>query len=410
MIGCSKKDSNSPIVANKPVKILVLQVDASYITAKTDNWVLIHDVDGKLLEYKAFETGNIITIETEKEIQGNKVNITLFEYFNNDTISTHILESYLGNELGQEWVLRKKTFPPLFTGNIVGEVTFNVSGIPSGSTYEFSNKNQIVFFNGGWSGTRLNADCPLYDNGPDYLFYMADGTETPKYKFFKNVKDKDVFNIHYNDLNFFDKTVKVDFPLVKARNIEFGVNTYDANSPGYWNGFTLSSNFSNLYSDFDMRKSLTLGYLDTFSLYNTYVNIGHDSIIYRYGKLGAKPDSIGFSFGAKFKLKDKSFTNFDFELDRPFSKRMSYWYYRDLASNPINHIIERVYAPSQTQQKMSEWPAEFTTKYPTLSLNKGGHNYTQLTTKGESYADYIDKTFKGKATDPNYEHYEIEIK
>ncbi|MGZ5221971.1 MAG: hypothetical protein ACXWC7_17930, partial [Chitinophagaceae bacterium] len=148
MIGCSKKDSNSSPVANKPVKILVLQVDASYITAKTDNWVLIHDADGKLIEYKPFETGNIITVETEKEIPGNKVNITLFEYFNNDTISTHILESYLSNGLGQEWVLKKGSPSQRQIGNIIGSVTFNVSGINSGSTYEFSNKQQIVFSSG----------------------------------------------------------------------------------------------------------------------------------------------------------------------------------------------------------------------------------------------------------------------
>src|SRR5688572_27257074 len=104
--GCSKNNddpANTPHV-NNPKKILQLKVDTSFSTDQSDNWVIAHDINGKLLEYKSFESGDLLILETTKDIPDNQASITFFQYFPGSP-NDHILESYLSNAIGQDWTL-----------------------------------------------------------------------------------------------------------------------------------------------------------------------------------------------------------------------------------------------------------------------------------------------------------------
>src|SRR4030095_827470 len=181
---CSKSndDSTANPPADNPKKIIQLKIDTSFLTDQSDNWIIAHDLDGKLLAFDSFESGDLVKLESTNDIPDNLVNITFFQYFV-DGRKQHYLDAYLSNAVGQEWTVKKEPFIPQNHGNKTGNFTVSVSDVPEGSAFQLSNRNGMTSaFT--WGGGMLNFNGELYDNAPSWLLYVTDHTGIPKYKFY----------------------------------------------------------------------------------------------------------------------------------------------------------------------------------------------------------------------------------
>lgn len=410
--GCTKKDVAEP-PASKAARILSLHIDGSYSTSQTDNWVLVHDVNGKLIDYKPFESGDVLNIETTKDIAENKVHVTFFQFSIINGYHAYDVNSYLYNDLGQEWTLKPNPRLPTPNSIAIGQFKVNVANVPAGSAYQFSNKNKILFGSGTWfAGSNvLSESYQLFDDGRDCFFYMSNNQGEIRYQFLKNINNNDVLNLDFSTMNQFDSVVRVTFPPTKKDRILYWVNSADTSKADKTSGFLTDCNLSNTYnSDNSPISELRLGYLDTFSIYNTAVNVAYDSINYGYEKFGTRPESITFPLAAKFTLNDRSVTDFNFVSSQEIQMRKSYWLYIDHTSSQPSSINWLVYAPSQRFQKLKDLPAEFAAKYPTFSLDKPQHYSSSFITQGNSYTNIINTTFKGEKPNTFYEMYTVDMK
>src|SRR3989337_3496154 len=88
-LGCSDEDeSPQPEPEPELVTVFSLSVDADY-AFKKDNWIMVHDKNGILLDYQQVETGGVVKFETSEAVPDQKIGITIFSY---DTAGS--LDSY----------------------------------------------------------------------------------------------------------------------------------------------------------------------------------------------------------------------------------------------------------------------------------------------------------------------------
>ena len=160
LTGCSKSNDDSSPSLIPPKNIIQVKIDTSFLTDQSENWIIAHDINGKLLAYDSFESGDLVILESENDIPDNRVNITFFQYFV-DSRKQHYLESYLSNVIGQEWTLKKEPFTPQNHGNKTGNFTVSVSGVPEGSAFQLSNRNAMTTAY-TWGPGILNFSGELY--------------------------------------------------------------------------------------------------------------------------------------------------------------------------------------------------------------------------------------------------------
>src|SRR5262245_47719804 len=104
--GCS--DDDEPSGPLEPRVVLTVKVDASFNANVTvDNWMMITDIDGNLIDYKAFVAGDSLSFETAKATPSDKINITIAETSGNSTGRYHYLRSYLWIPIGQNWTIKE---------------------------------------------------------------------------------------------------------------------------------------------------------------------------------------------------------------------------------------------------------------------------------------------------------------
>jgi hypothetical protein len=299
------------------------------------------------------------------------------------------------------------------SSNVIGSFKLNVAGVTNGSAHQLSNKNKILFGSGSWHGgsNTLSASYLLFDDGRDCLFYLSDNTGEIRYQFLENINDNDVFDISFANMNKFDRLVKATFPSTKKGKIYYWVNKGDPNKADIFSGFLTNCNLSNTYfGDNNSITEINLGYLDTFSIYNTVLSIGYDTLSYNYHRFGDRPEAITFPLTSKFTLNNRTITDFDFTHNQPYVRKSSFWLNINSTSTLNTSINWVVHSPSQNNQRFKELPNEFNTKYPRFSFANLRHFSTNFFTQGTSYADLINTTFKGQAKEKYFETYSIEVR
>src|SRR5713101_7493314 len=102
LTSCSKAPSS-------PEKIFTVKMDAANPT--TANWVLIHDVNGNLIDYKKIAAGDNLTFRTLKPIPNNELTVTLFSDLTNIGNLTYQLATYCNVTRDDSWTLKSIAQP-----------------------------------------------------------------------------------------------------------------------------------------------------------------------------------------------------------------------------------------------------------------------------------------------------------
>lgn len=373
-----------------PETVLTLNIDSQFPTSQTDDWVILHNTEGKLIGYKPFESGDSFTFETTLVQAGGKINITTIKRRLENGYDFFSMASHLHVESGQTLVIRnlERSSPPF--GDESGEFIIEMSGTSENHVIALSDKNGYSF--GGWlSETGVYRMTPsIHGTSSDFLLFVGDGMGNVKHKWFLGVEDLDLYKLSTNDLDAFDHEVLVSFPLTD--NIRFHVSGSRTLEPTEY--FYECSDLNGINRD--SRTSLKLGYLDVFAKHSTWFQIGYSDRSYTYSKDGGVPGSITLPLNADFHGQNTSITNFTYTKNQPFVYRYGVWTLRDLASSPKIWINWLVFSPEGTQ-RIAEWPDELKTKYPALIPDVMVYESTTFYTEAVPYKDYIDFVFKGVA-------------
>jgi len=377
-------DSNNETPAPASVKIFTFHATADFVSSSSDNWIIIHNSAGELIDYKPFESGETLVFETDKEITDNKLTITLFDHhFANNTTHVYDLKSYHGIDIEDEWTISKPATSSPTSKNVIGSFSFSLTGEKLQDVNMTDKRTRSFFGMGG--GSSYSGSSEIYDDSEGFLITALDNGH-PRYKFLQDVKDQDHYNLNFQEMDEFDKTVTVPVPqynriflLIEGREEDQGYN-----DPSYLTAFTNGSKGS----------SIIATYLDRLSKYKTYLLLWYEEKDYYYFNQGTIPATISLPFDAEFSITNKTVSNFSYTHTQPFAYRTTSWTLRDDANTEV--FDWDVNAPDG-DYKTGSLPDELLRMYPYLKPENMVYITTSFTTSGQSYSELIESGYKGKA-------------
>ena len=238
-------------VAPTKTKLLNVEVDGSYKTDELDNWVVVHDEDGRLLASKSFESNMTFELETELNVS-EKITVTTIGHYLRNGVHYYSVFSYA--KVDKEKTLIFKNY----FGNaqtITGTLDVTASDVVDLNNYSLSSRLGSAG-SASWSGgtNLLEMQTSTYVGISKYILSISSGSQM-KYKVLDNVNANDNYSLSFNDMLPFDKTVTFTFPT--CSNATLYVN-------GSEPGLATSPNSYNLMSQYtsDPTSSLQAAYLN----------------------------------------------------------------------------------------------------------------------------------------------------
>jgi hypothetical protein len=364
-----------------PSKLLTLSIDKSYNTSKSEDWIIIHDPDGRTLAYKSFEANEKIELETNEKLSKNIIGITFLKITDSKREEYFFLKSYFNVEKGTTALLRTKTETD--PGKNQGVFNLILNSITSPDQFSLSTKHGMLY-SGGLENRKLKLKGFLYSKSSDYLFQITDLSGNARYKMIRKVKPNDSYALAFDELDPFDKIVEFTFPTCSRVDLTVRGRSSDQSfdDPGY----TLNNHFIS-----DNHSSIKVGYLNDLSKYETELILKYYDYGYVYKNIGSIPNgNINWPSNSAFKIEESSIENFSAETATPFVWRQSNWNRKNSDITRPDITTWEVYS-SSADQRITEFPKEIMSAHPTFTLEKLAHKGTTFYTKSEPYAKYIDK-------------------
>lgn len=381
-------------------------VDRSFRTDQSDDWLILHDKNGNIIDTKKFETGDALTFDSTLFIPDRQIGVTLLQvtYFNG--VPSFHFKSYLTEQVNTRWKLSPGssiTHEESEAENAIGSFVVQVKDVNFGPTFESQLSNKRTSKTPEVYQVSPNSfkhkEHQIYPTVDDYFLFVVDDNNTPKYRFLENVTPGH-HKLSFTELSEFDRVVDVNFPATACSGLF--IQAYEKDQePGLENGY-----YTNYYYNSGLmlssRSNFKAGYLDRFTKYRTRAFARYTNSTYTYHALGPAPREITFPLQASFTLHDKSFRGFKFAAESPFLRRTSVWFFSgtiDMQSVSITWEVDS--SPSSTRN-INELPHEILDAYPYLNLDNLQHQKSIFYTTADPFGTYLEKTFKEGISNANF--------
>lgn len=407
----------------EPIVYFTFTVDESIDTSYHDNWILIHDENGKLLDYKAYETGDTLEFEEFEDNLTENIHVSLFNY----GISYFLDENdQLQEGNGHNGI----TYPliPLKSHWTQGEyqtVTDQNSPLTANGEFTVSLSNFTHYdklHNSSSLGTKIGNLSTLgglhlggpsayygstntlemdeitnYKENPDYLWtFLEQENYEFKYAFFEDPEDGFNVELDYNSFNTFSNT---DYLPVLPDNLE-----YDFWQFGYETEANFKSNSGFLLLWLRLNPDLggngiPIATLDRFGYYKTLVGYRTEEYTYYL-----RQDGPNLSVGS-FPEKPEIITNGDinsleFSVNVDYIRREDSWTGTNTSVGNFNETGWKIVCDANSYPKISEFPEELTTSYPSIvPLDELQRSSTIIYLQGDTYRENLNRLFN-----PNFDH------
>lgn len=386
-ISCS---SDEDIIKEPPI---VVEQEELYFTLNTndfedierENWIIIHNSEGLLLDYRSFGRSQILEFKELRQIVKNKITITFLYYGESGNNRHHRIRTYTDIDHGAIWRL----FPEDQYQDVgIGKFKLSVNHPPSIKQVSCGHLNYI--FNRPVTNKFSSAinDIKLFELN-NYVVSILDNNDGWKYKFIENVQNEEDVFLNYNEFQDFDKHLEIALPqnvngsvyyIVKSREESLNMN-------GYYlmNGNSLNNDY---YPEI-----LKLGYLNKFDKYTTYFSFHADKYSYTFRQDGDIPNEINIPGVPSFSLKTENVYNFELETDIDYKYKIDYWGCWNITENNVYSFSNwNVHSVKNSTSIIGDIPEEIIQKYPNINLNNLSFSWTELMLS-DNYPDYIKKEF-----------------
>lgn len=388
--GCSKDESQQPNPnptegeeptneepqEQEPEMITYFAFEALVDTGQTDDWIIIHDDKGSLLDFKPFEFGDTLEFQVlEDGIQPNNFTVTLFKYKNSvDGEMMHNIESYPNIAAESHW---QYTSDPSATNDLprdssTGSFNITVENVVSPKYRWISDRQGILVATSGpdlpgFIDNYTHENIPIYES-PDFFFTIYDSSNDLKYYSMENMNDGDDITVDYSDFKSFDSYLEIALPDSPSTYQLSSISAFfDEGQPIDLSGGKFTSYF---FAETVPPKPLKLGYLDSFSKYLSIISFNSDGFLYAYSKFGDKPDEIVIPENKAINVVNESVYNYEFESNVDFQMKDVLWEikegerYVDLIQTSWN-----VFSAPGFSGTIGEIPEEIQSSYPNLRID-----------------------------------------
>lgn len=392
-------------------------VDETIDTSYREDWIIIHDSIGNILDYREFEAGNTLIFETLETESPEKFNVTLF--YNNSrsigieaTVSCegyyNIATVYPEIKKGSNWTYARHNYrlsngePP----NSLGEFSLTLNGIPGQNSVINGNLGNPANGPGNLSTVRFpefgNGGFQSYSNGTttiqrnginnfeDTSYFMAilDENLQLKYNFFENPEIGTNITLNYEEFDFFDNYGYL--PILPTNDL------YSITVVGFENEQSLRSDtgyFILELSNMDVGNGqIPLGYLDRFKYYKTFFYINFGTYLYNFSRIGPKTDII-IPPKPNVSLIKEQINSFDLATDMDYVRKTSSWSSK-ASLEDCSYTSYSVHSNIENFPKIGDMPEEILQKYPSLkNPNELPYSSSRFYVQSEKYSEFIDREF-----------------
>tara|TARA_R110002167_G_scaffold35569_8_gene113553 strand:- start:2655 stop:3905 length:1251 start_codon:yes stop_codon:yes gene_type:complete len=380
----------TPEVPKAPIYEVYFTVNTfpNYNSDLSDDWIIIHDEQGKLLEYRPFESGDQLLFERDSDSLPEFFTVSRLQYSFNETskyfeINTSCKTAQKSElNLGSNYVSNIE--PLTKTGDF--DITINNIPVPPGKASPIKDivSTKIGRLGGVSSGSAINGLSKLikttakYEKVEDYIVTILDGNDNLRYYNFQNALSQDITVDYSNAFQNFDTYLNVYLPTYSSYNMNIAGfedgQVFDQNG-GYW-----LHNIISVIDDEIKTAPLIIGYLDKFKRYRTQFNISMADYNYYISQYGDPLLEIVIPEKPNMTITDQSIENFRFQIDIDFLSAGQRWEYKEGAfeTNDYSQTRWSIEVPYGYEQYIGEIPDEILEKYPTININKLQFKQTSL--------------------------------
>lgn len=391
-------------------------------TDKSDDWIILHDDKGNLLDFKPFEVGDSQVLEALETSLTEKITITILKYdsYSNQFGSgeRYTLETFPNVEKGSHWNYKPIGIPRREEDKN-GEFSVKVQNFPGimllgdfpdpFGTPHVSTPIQFSLYSASTnltvdSGTR-ELELGTFPNfsGTEYLFSVWDKNDELKYKFFEALEGEDYITLNYDEFSPFDSQISLKLKPNKFNSFRL-------------TGFDEKQSFKNTDIGFFImafentnQSDVPIGFLDRFINYRTFyaVESSDESYTYRFLKQGNKPLAEDFIIPEKpsIVMENTSIYEFNFIVNQNYERKTNEWSSTFTNLNSENISIKwKVHSTQEKYPKMGEIPLEILNKYTNFTISDLEMTLTHLYLKSDPYPKFLFKSFG-----PNEQEFDVDF-
>lgn len=392
--GCSKEETEETAEIEEIAEIEeTAEIEELYFTLNTndikdlkgEDWIVIHNSDGVLLDYVAFEKNEILEFKEFNTLLTDKITVTYFSYLAEADSFYHKIKTYTEIDKGSIWRL----IPDKQTLTSVGKFDLSVNHPSSIKQITCSNGSSTYtnYINGA-TGTNFQ-NIYLVGNENDIFTSILDINDGWKYKVLENVTDGDNLFLNYSEFQDFDTYLNIDLPKNVNGNIGYSTrtNTESLNNKNY----TLIRGYSSNNDYYP--ETLKLGYLNRFDKYKTEIYFYTDKYFYSYKKNGDVPSEIIIPIEPSISIDDSSIFNFKMTTNVNYNYKYSLWsFFSGTTNPPYNRATWKIFSPKNGSSIISDLPNEITQNYPNLNTSNLSLDFNELIYT-DTYYNFIDREF-----------------
>lgn len=411
LVSCSKSESPSepPEIIPQQEVYFTFNVDEEFDTSESDNWLIIHDDNGNLLDFEPYESGSELIFEDLETNVSDKLIISNLSIRPATGNELYHIQTYVDINKKSQWKLQSPSDNS--TSNVIGNFKLNINNIPgSQSDVQFSishAKGQI-----GWSSTISSNNPGQVDlkienleltESNDFMISIIDGNWDIKYYMVEDVKSDDIFNLDYSDFSFFDNTLTISLPSNTTFH-RHHVYSYDSQL-GISRGYLLNDYRSSAFNS-QILNELKLPYLNAFSNYRTEVVVGLDNYVYSRIIYGAKPENINIPENLSLVVNNESIQNFSYSVNfNNIIMKSNTWNSSSGVRN-VDHSETTwiVLSPGSEFPVLGDIPQELKNQYPNIRLSELNLKSSLFYTSYIPYQDYITGKFVDLSADADTFH------
>ncbi len=378
-------------------------------TEFSDNWLIVHNEEGKIVDYKSYEKNDILHFDTLKASVPDKFSVSHLYVGTLTGRADFNIVSYTEVPKGSSWVIGLLNPMDTYTApEVTGYFDVIISGdfVPPSMVY-ISNKEGNGVGNGGsYVNTNSSGDWvysinrELFESDDYYLTLMSRFGETG-YFYLPDVKNGDVYNLDFNMRSEFDSFINMELPVTSQ--IDIFLRGYPeapsmSSSPGY-DFYSISR----LISGNGILPTFRLGYLgNIFHSYSFYLSAILDDYSYTYYYFGSElPRNLVIPERPIFNIDNPDIYNFEMSTDLDFRRKFNSWTSASDSENPDKRMTYwSVFSASSLVFRMGLLPEEIKQLYPEMDLSSLTYKSSKLYVDSITYDEFLGDSFSGD----NYRH------
>lgn len=430
LINCSKNENAIPKPTDEqfdpnenekdtefsiPEPYFTLKVDQSFNTNLTDNWVIIHDNNGKILDYSSFENGEDLVYSASHDTITGPLVVNILNYSTTDGNKYFSVKSLGSISIGTvEDLGTDYEFTPNPATNQTGNFEVFIDQIPANSQYPFGyytmptiGRNVVGITGSGASyGSYHNQTLGFnkFEGYNDYVITILDVYNNLKYYDFSVESEIQGLNLNYNsDFKVFDDYLTIEIPegtKFTSVVLAFDDNQSFHNHEGYRlqdivNGYNLST-----FSDPVPTNPYKIGYLDKFNKYAHFFHVPlEDNDSYHLIRYGSKPEAIEIPEKPDFEVRNTALQTFIFNTEyNYFIGSHNFGFIKGNSQNgDLVKVDWQLFLFPNEEIKLGNLPDEITANYPDFDFSaleyKGSNLYQEYRSIDDDPTPFFDSTY-----------------